>query len=103
VWTQLIAWSPFGGRLAYGDVISNGQSAGNNGLHTLVPAPTADKLQSITKSCAQSNVLPQLTNRLTTKQWSAFTNDVKAMSKDQVPPACAADLIAVANALQSTP
>jgi len=106
--TLPFAWSPFGGRLAYlGDVLSSAasrtQSLQSGAVQIVVPSPSTSELQAITQHCATPIVQQQLTTRLAAKQFSNFANDVKAMSKDQVPPACAADLIAVANALQSAP
>ncbi|GEM_PF-3000603 len=109
------AWSPYGGRLAYGDVApQNTASAANvaatpgttsnTGLHIIVPPSTLADLQAIAHKCVvHSDILATLTPDLTTNQLGPFVDKVKGLSSQQVGPGCAADLIAVANALQKKP
>ena len=50
--------------------------------------------------CTGAEMQQRLTTRLDAKQLPQFVDEVKKLTKDQIPPACAADLIAVAEALQ---
>ncbi len=107
------AWSPFGGRLAYGDVATQGTSSTANaaatpgaanastGLHIIVPPATLKDLQAIVRRCVnRTEVQTTLMPDLDTNQLSSFIAKVKGLSNQQIGPGCAADLIAVADALQ---
>jgi WD40 repeat protein len=103
--SSLIAWSPYGGRLTYAGGVASSAVARTRTLvggavHMVVPAPTVEKLQTITKGCAKADVQQRLASRLDTTKLSDFIAEVKRLPKEQIPPACAADLIAVAEVLQ---
>jgi WD40 repeat protein len=91
------AWSPYGGRLALG---GRATSMAADEVQIIVPFPSFGALQTITKGCAKAAVQQRLTTRLDAKQLPEFVSEVKKLTKEQIPPACAADLIAVAEALQ---
>lgn len=93
-----VGWSPFGDRLA-----QVGTSSSGHVVKSTVPLPSIDEAQALSNRCAKSDVQPQLAAKLSAKQLPAFITQVKQLTKDQMPPACAAALIAVATALQSTP
>ncbi|MEP7285508.1 MAG: hypothetical protein ABI947_07050 [Chloroflexota bacterium] len=102
------SWSIYGGRLAIAvnavdSKIAQVQKLENGAVHIIVPFPSTENLQAITTRCARPAVQQTLTAKLDAKQLPAFTSAVKALTSDQIPPACAADLIAVAEALQSKP
>ncbi|MEP7288160.1 MAG: WD40 repeat domain-containing protein [Chloroflexota bacterium] len=99
-------WSQYGGRLALADNTPN--SAGTkaisaNTIRIVVPFPSAEDLHATVKQCATVAVKSNLTTLLNSKQLQQFVTAVKALTSDQIPPACAADLIAVAEALQKAP
>ncbi len=106
------AWSPYGGRLALGGrVVSTAaaaspqtQGSGGDAVQIIVPFPSLDELQAISKCCvAQSDVQQRLTSRIDPAKLADFVSEVKRLPKEQIPPACAADMIAVADALQQQP
>ncbi len=101
-----VAWSPYGGRLAYvGSVtdsaVARTQTLVGSAIQIVVPSPSLDELQTITKRCTgQPELQQRLISRADTAHLPDFISEVKKLPKEQMPPACAADLIAVANALQ---
>ncbi len=100
-----VAWSPYGGRLAFAGAVANSalartQTLAGGAVHMVVPAPTAEKLQAITKRCTKADVEQRLVSRIGAARLPDFIAEVKKLPKEQMPPACAADLIAVAEALQ---
>ena len=62
--------------------------------------PRFGELQVISKRCVvQSDIQQRLVSRIDPAKLADFPNEVKMLSKDKMPPACAADLIAVVDAL----
>lgn len=100
VGTESLAWSPYGARLVFGAMLTGNLTQTMNGLQMVVPSPSEEQLLTIMKRCAGASVQQRLESRL--KQLPDFIDEVKKLTKDQMPPVCAADLIAVANALQQT-
>jgi len=67
-----------------------------------VPAPSLKLLDTIAKQCnASPEVEQSLTTSITSNQLEALTSTVESLTAEQIPPACAADLIAVAQALEA--
>jgi len=109
-------FSPFGGRLAYGlTTPSNGDLGSgtivvqtsnwvvlaNGAVQIVVPDPTLERLQSIAELCnAPLTVAEAIPDAAQTDQLSEFIVQVELLTTDSIPPACAADLIAVAEAIQ---
>jgi WD40 repeat protein len=112
-----LGFSPYGGRLAYGGSIPSNaiaeataqtdgvdavQALANSGVQIVVPAPSLERLQAIADACNAPTAVEQtLTASIQADQLTDFVAQVEALSEDTIPPACAADLIAVAEALQS--
>jgi dipeptidyl aminopeptidase/acylaminoacyl peptidase len=123
-----ISFSPYGGRLAYGgsipaDAVASAtaqiegvdavQALANRGVQIVVPAPSLERLQAIAQACnAPASLTAALPTALPTDAallsettqaaaLAAFVAQVEALPADAIPPACAADLIAVAEALLS--
>jgi WD40 repeat protein len=114
-----LSFSPFGGRLAFGGILSMDASISiqenldSAGLETLeggavkivAPAPSIEKLQTISEQCiANPSAEAALAPQISLDQLDAFTTQVEALSSQtnpSIPPGCAADLIAVAEALQA--
>lgn len=105
-------WSPFGGQIAVGTLpeatnqyISNSImrfAFQNTGLDIVIPIPSPERLQTIAHTCnAPEAVLQTLPISNTVLQLSTFADRVNTLPQGTIPPACAADLLAVANALQS--
>jgi hypothetical protein len=111
----LMALSPFGGRLALGNAapmseISSAQgraegviqTLANGAIQIVVPAPSLERLQAVANACnAPASVERLLPTSDAAGQLAAFVSSVEALPEDTIPPACAADLIAVAEALRS--
>jgi WD40 repeat protein len=106
---EAVAFSPYSGRLAY-STNSFGigaaplqpnltdrtiQSFFGDVLQFVVPAPSMERLESITAACG----LPADTEPAT--GLTAFTAQVAALPDTQIAPGCRADLLAVAAALQA--
>jgi hypothetical protein len=85
------AWSPFGGRLAIAG--PSDQASAITDIQIVVPAPSLDLLTSIAATCAPETNLPS------TDDLTAYIDIINA--DPAIPPACAADLLAVAEALQA--
>jgi hypothetical protein len=108
-----VALSPYEGRLAVSlgtfiasndpalqtlanDDLSRAQLFLNDTLAIVVPAPSPDRLRSISTACG----LPVSVRRLV-DDLGSFTAQVAALPDTQIPPGCRADLLAVAAALQA--
>ena len=95
-----VAWSPYGGRLAYGEVATP-NTATAAGLKLVVPPSTFQDLQVIEHRCVTGSEAQQaLSPLLDSKRLSTFSAKVKSLSDKQINPGCAADLAAVADSLQ---
>jgi WD40 repeat protein len=112
-------WSPYGGRIAVGvglnatfklegQAISTSSVNSIPGLQIIVPDASLDRVKSIALRCnevstsnADTDALlsPESVSKLTDNDLSDFISQIKALPIDTIPPACAADLIAVAEAL----
>jgi WD40 repeat protein len=116
-----ISLSPYGGRLAFGAnpvVTPNSQrsvlnkSIDGGKVQIIVPIPSFDTVKSISAQCLtkSTEALPS-NNALATESVSVLTKadlpdfitQVKALPEGAIPPACAADLIAVAEAIIAQP
>jgi len=112
---QAVAYTPYGGRLAFGgepssntegsiqsseDTIERTLSGG--AVQIVVPSPSLERLQSIAEACnAPTDVEQALTISIQADQLTEFVAQVEALSASTIPPTCAADLIAMAAAIQS--
>jgi WD40 repeat protein len=101
-----LGWSPQGGRLAYlGSIASNAanrtQTIIAGAMQIVVPSPDVNELQAITKRCVTQPSMQQgLLSRVSTLDLNEFVSQIKQIPQAQMPAACAADLVAVAEALQ---
>lgn len=102
-----VSFSPYGGRLAYGGSISSDNTVSttpltNGAVQIVVPAPSLERLQAIVELCnAPAAVEQALITSIQANQLTDFVAQVEALPEATIPPACAADLIAVAEALQN--
>lgn len=98
------AWSPYGGRLAYLGVSErlnvNGVKLADDTLQITVPLASLDLVKSIAAGCVveMDNIRSNL-DTLTTDALPDFVAQIKELPADAIPPACTADLIAVAEAI----
>jgi WD40 repeat protein len=70
-------------------------------IQIVVPAPSLERLQGIARSCGLPKSTAQsLTTSITPNRLNTFMDAVRALPAGTIPPACAADLLAVAEALQ---
>src|SRR5690606_31913045 len=110
----LMSLSPYGGRLALGNSApvsetastqatrSDVQILANGAIQIVVPAPSLERLQAIAEACnAPAPIEQSLTASIQANQLTNFVPQVEALPENTIPPAGAADLIAVAEALQS--
>jgi WD40 repeat protein len=111
-----ISFSPYGGRVAYASTIradtavSPTTQAGvegavqvfaNSGVQIVVPAPSLDRLRAIANACGLSTTVEQsLPTQATADSLKNFMTVIQALPAGTIPPACAADLIAVTQAIQ---
>jgi hypothetical protein len=78
------------------------QTLANGAIQIVVPAPSLERLQAIAEACnAPVAVEQSLAADIQANDLNAFVAQVEALPEGTIPPACAADLIAVAEALQS--
>lgn len=104
-----IAYSPYGGQLAYGGIPSgslagnqiemgsNVRTLANGAVQIVVPSPSLERLQAIAGACDAPEAL---TASIEASDLGSFIAAVEALPENTIPPACAADLVAVAEALQ---
>jgi WD40 repeat protein len=109
-----IAFSRYGGRLAFGDVlVSESVSAqtlttgdlittiGDGAARTIVPFPSIEQLEQTAAACDATAVLESvLPASNAVDELSTFADQIENLPEVNIPPACAADLIAIAKALQ---
>jgi hypothetical protein len=105
------AWSPYGGRLAILETnpqnilsLKDEQVFDVNSLRNtfkvIVPMPTQEQLQTMADVCNIPTAVRQMLDAQIDAV-SSFVSHIEALPKDAIQPACLADLLAVANALQT--
>ena len=109
-------FSPYGGQLvlglaleAHNEVVTYqsapvhvNQTLAEGTVQIVVPAPSLEHLQAIAEACNASTPIEQsLTANIQADQLTEFVAQVEALAEDAIPPACRADLLAVAEALQT--
>lgn len=96
-----IAYSHYGGRLAYGQAFDSDSEEAP--FQIIVPAPSLDRLAAIVALCVRDgdsraesliDITPTALDDL-----PAFVAQVEALPDGAIPPACKADVLAVASAL----
>lgn len=116
-----LGFSPYGGRLAYGGSIPSDfatsaaaqtegvdavQALANSGIQVVVPDASLDRLNSIAQQCVQDansaeRAAPLTRQPVTESTLSDFVATIETLAEDAIPPACRADLLAVAEAIHS--
>lgn len=109
-----VAYSLYGGRLALGNWLKpdaallseNVRVLGGGAVQVVVPAPSLDRLNSIAQRCVQDaasaeRAAPLTRQPVTESTLPDFVATIETLAEGVIPPACAADLIAVAEAIQS--
>jgi len=99
-----IGFSPYGGRLAYGYRIDSVLQADfeatvGSGIAIVVPYPSVERLKDVASACAPDSLKHILPSTAEARLLSEFVARVRALPASTIPAACAADLIAVAEAL----
>lgn len=91
-WVYWLDWSQDGTRIDYlGGLVQ-----------IIVPAPSLERLRLLTERCGMADVTEgALLAQAEMSHLPAFIQQVETLNEDQIPPGCAADLIAVAQALQA--
>jgi len=109
-----ITFSRYGGRLAFGDVlVSESASAqtlttddlittiGDGAARIIVPFPSTEQLGQTAAACDATAILESvLSASSAVDELSTFADQIENLPAVNIPPACAADLIAIAEALQ---
>ena len=107
-----IAYSLYGGRLAFNGGLNSNTSSlsedvtvlGDAGIQIVVPDPSLERLQAIAEACnAPTAVEQSLTVSIEADRLPEFVAQVESLPADAIPPACRADLLAVAEALAAHP
>lgn len=111
-------FSPYGGRLAVsnlslpaqqvsGEIDStltqnNARIFGKGVVQIIVPTPSLERLQSIAEACNTPATIEQsLTASIEADRLTEFVAQVEALPENTIPPACRADLLAVAESIQN--
>ena len=100
-----VAWSAYRGRVAVSGVNYSSSSAlavqsFGDVFQIVVPLPSIQKLQTLIALCvSDSSSRQKLTEQINTSRLTIFVSNIQMLS-DAIPPACAADLLAIAAALQ---
>lgn len=99
-----LTFSTYGGRLFYGvpfaSVFDQRQINTTNGVAVVVPVTSLERLQSIARLCDAPTIVEQaIPLNAQVETVSNFTRVLRELPEGTIPPACAADLIAVAEAL----
>lgn len=103
------AWSPYGARLVYLNIAPSETTTirdeSFNNLNIIVPFASLERLQNIATSCVRDAAIPtravsELARPLTSiEALPHFIAQVESLPDGAIPPACAADLLAIAFAL----
>ncbi len=106
-----VDFSPFGGRLAFGAVSSETaglqqdaipviESFADGAIQIVVPAPSLERLQAIQAACMTAPALATMdAQEITVDALPDYVAQIEALTDAEIPPGCAADLVAVAEAL----
>ncbi len=100
---QDVSFSPYGGRLA---ILTWSNTVTSSSYTIVVPDPTLDRLNAIAALCVADAARPALAAPLTRQAvvestLPDFVAQVEALPEDAIPPACRADLLAVAEAIMA--
>jgi WD40 repeat protein len=102
------SFSPYGGRVAFADAaVPESKSTATQDfvsdlIQIVVPAPSIGQLQKMADTCKAPSALKNLlTTTSTPLQVQVFANRIGLLPAGTIPSACAADLVAVADALQT--
>jgi WD40 repeat protein len=99
--SETLSWSPFGGQLAFPGQIESGSisTLANGAVQIVVPDPSIERLNAIAAACDAPVSLTQSLIDAAPVMADVIAQ-VEALPADSIPPACAADLLAVARALE---
>jgi len=104
------SWSPYGGQLAYLDTrmlpsatANAAQSRSDESiLHIVTPLPSLERLQAIQAACLPAPAVAMMdVQALTLDALPEYIAQVESLTDAEIPPGCAADLVAVAEALMA--
>jgi WD40 repeat protein len=96
-----LEFSPFGGQIfwGYSTVIRDISSEINFGsISSVILNPSLERFQAIAAACGAEQLVGE---SVTDAALPAVITDLQTMTDEQIPPACAADLLAIAQALQN--
>jgi WD40 repeat protein len=102
----IVDWSPYRGRMIYlsDDTPTDASSETDLaalGVKIVTPFASDEQLRSLVNLCVEETAAKSdLESLITAKNYAEIVDTVKALPSDQVPSACAADLVAVAETLQ---
>jgi WD40 repeat protein len=91
------SWSPYAGRIAYLESAFL-QTEPLSSIQIIVPDPSLERFQAMAAACGAEQLIGE---SVTDAALPAVITDLQIMTDEQIPPACAADLLAIAQALQN--
>ncbi|MCU0499487.1 MAG: hypothetical protein MUF87_19225 [Anaerolineae bacterium] len=99
-----VDFSPYGGQIAFSNLYStmsnsNARLLSDGLIQIVVPDPSIERLNAIAESCLAPEIGVASVSDET--RLSEFVTTIEALSDDQIPPGCKADLLAVAEAIQA--
>jgi WD40 repeat protein len=103
------SWTKYGGRVIYGaSAATNVRNVDNlndprTGIYVQTPTSTLETVQTIAASCENQLLTQEGLDHLTLTSLPSFIKEIKALPEGAIPEACAADLIAVAEAVIAAP
>jgi len=105
----LMAWSPYGGRLALGNAAatfdqSNIENAVRDGaMQIAVPMATKEELEAVTERCVnQPELQSELIENITNDRLQIFRDQLEVLTDDQIPTGCVSDLVAMASVISDS-
>ncbi len=105
-------FSPYGGRIAFSELVlpsllettiitpqKNARLLGGGLIQVVVPDPTIERLNAIAEGCLAPEI--GVASVSDEARLPEFVTTIEALSDEQIPPGCKADLLAVAEAIQA--
>ncbi len=113
---SVMSWSPYGGTIAAGDSVTSNFTVepknasrftparllGDSLIQIVVPAPSQERVEAIAAACVtEADARTALAPSLSSGDTGGFAAAVEALPEEAIPAGCAADLLAVAAALEA--
>lgn len=98
---EQVDFSPYGGRLAYGSAAEvEQQKTLGEAVKIVVPVPSLERLNSIIQACdLEAKIAQSLSAQVSGDRLHSFVAQIGQLNAEDMPLECAADLVAVAEAV----